>query len=181
MNRQEFRKYLIKRDQETLEERVERGMQLPPSAYNQTLPELIWDYITEARQMFTDGYFTGVILLCAGMVELSLADQLMSKTKMTREEIERFSLEQMTILARRLEIVINQEKDTIDKLRKLRNALIHANAGKIAEMVRKRLPELSVHPPGLYFSPSFGGVSDDAKEYLKFTRKLALRFYGAES
>ena len=180
MNEQEFRKYVIKRDQETLEER-ERGMQLPPSAYNQTLPELIWDYITEARQMFTDGYFIGVILLCAGMVELSLADQLMSKTKMTREEIERFSLKQMTILARRLEIVINQEKDTIDKLRKLRNALIHANAGKIAKMVRKRLPELSVHPPGLYFSPSFGGVSDDAEEYLKFTRELTLRFYGAES
>lgn len=147
MNVEQFREYLIRRDQETLEQRVERGMQLPPSSY-QTLPELIWDYITEARQMFTDGYFIGVILLCAGMVELSLADQLMSKTQMTREEIERFSLKQMAILARRLEIVINQEKDTIDKLRKLRNALIHANAGKIAEMVRKRLPEFSVHPPG---------------------------------
>lgn len=178
MNVEQFREYLIKRDQETLEERVERGMQLPPSAYNQTLPGLIWDYITEARQMFTDGYFIGVILLCAGMVELSLADQLMSKIRMVGEEIERFSLEAMTILAHRLEIVTDKEKNTIDELRKLRNALIHANAGKIAQMARRRWPDL---PEWCYLGPFEGtGVSGDALRHLQFTKDLTLKFYGAE-
>lgn len=187
MNEEEFRKYQIARDEKALDGKVKRWKQLQPVTYGQQLPELIWEYVTTADEMFIDGYFVGVILLCASIVELPLADRLMSRTQMARKEIERFGLEQMTILVHRLGIITDQEKGTIDKLRKSRNALIHAKAGEIAKMGRAwyRVPP-SDHSEllerGLYLTPlSEGkGIAGDALKYLGFTRDLTFRFYGAQ-
>jgi hypothetical protein len=97
----------------------------------------MWEYVTTADEMFIDGHFLGVVLLCAAVTELLLTDQLMANSGMMKDEVERFSLEQMAILAYRLRIVTDLEKGTIDDLRQLRNALIHANAGKLGKMARK--------------------------------------------
>ena len=187
MNEEEFRKYQIAKDEKTLEAKIKRWKQLVPVTYGQQLPELIWEYVTTADEMFTDGHFIGVILLCASTVELSLADQLISRTQMVQGEIERFSLEQMTILAHRLGIITSQEKGTTDKLRRSRNALIHVKVGEIAKMGRiwYEVPP-SDHSEllerSLYLSPlSEGeGIGGDALECLLFTRDLTVRFYGAQ-
>jgi len=185
---EEFRKYQISRDEKTLDGKIERWKQIQPVTYGQQLPELIWDYLTTTDEMFIDGHFLGVILLCASIVELSLSDRLMSRIQIVTDEIERFSLEQMTILARRLGIITDQEKGNIDKLRKSRNALIHAKAGEITKMGRVwyEVPP-SNHSEslvrGLYLTPlSEGeGIAGDALRYLGFTRDLTFRFYGAQS
>lgn len=183
MNEEQFRKYQITRDQKTLEGKVRRWKQLRPVIYGQALPQLMWDYLTEADEMFIDGHFISVVLLCAGITESVLADQLMLRTQMTKGELEHFNLEQMAILAHRLEIVTDQEKGTIDGLRKLRNALIHANAGKIAKMAKKCYgdPYEGVEME-FFLSPlsNEGGIYNEALKYLRFTRNLAFRFYGAE-
>ena len=187
MKEEEFRKYQISRDEKTLDDKIKRWKQIQPVTYGQQLPELIWDYLTTADQMFIDGQFLGVILLCASIVEMSLSDRLVSRIQMSPKEIERFSLEQMTILTHRLGIITDQEKGAVDKLRKTRNALIHANTGKIATMGRvwyevppSNHSELLVR--GLYLTPlSEGeGIAGDALEYLGFTRDMTFRFYGAQ-
>jgi len=184
VNEEEFRRYQISRDQKTLDGKIKRWKQLQPVTYGQSLPRLMWEYVTTADEMFIDGHFVGVVLLCAAVTELLLADQLMTRSGMTRDEVERFSLEQMAILSHRLQIVTDQEKNTIDELRKLRNALIHANAGKLGKMATKRYGDFY---EGLdtefYLSPvsSEGGICADAFNYLQFTRNLTFKFYGAES
>lgn len=187
MKEEEFRKYQISRDEKTLDDKIKRWKQIQPVTYGQQLPELIWDYLTTADQMFIDGHFLGVILACASIVELSLSDRLMLRTQVAPKEMEHFSLEQITILARRLEIITDREKGTVDKLRKTRNALIHAKAGEIAKMGRvwyevppSNHSELLVR--GLYLTPlSEGkGIAGDALKYLGFTRDLTFKFYGAQ-
>jgi hypothetical protein len=187
MKEEEFRKYQISRDEKTLDGKIKRWKQIQPVTYGQQLPELIWDYLTTTDDMFIDGHFLGVILLCASIVEMSLSDRLVSRIQMAPKEIERFSMEQMTILAHRSGIITDQEKGTIDKLRKTRNALIHAKAGEITKMgkVWYEVPasnhsELLVR--GLYLTPlSEGeGIAGDALKYLGFTRDLTFRFYGAQ-
>lgn|GEM_PF-3596311 len=81
MTEEEFRKYQIAEYQKTLEEKVERWKQLQPTLYDKPMPELMFTYSSKADQMFINGHFIGVILLCAAVVELCLADQLMSKPK----------------------------------------------------------------------------------------------------
>jgi hypothetical protein len=178
-----FRKYQIGRDQKTLDGKVGRWKQIQPVTYGQQLPRLMWEYVTTADEMFIDGHFLGVILLSAAVTELLLADQLMARTQMTRDEIEHFGLEQMTILSHRLQILTDQEKDAIDELRKLRNALIHANAGKLSKMARKSYGDFY---EGLgtefYLFPlsDENGIRADSLKYLCFTRGLTFRFYGAQ-
>lgn len=184
MNEEEFREYQIAKDERALDGKVKRWKQLQPVTYGQQLPELIWEYVTTADEMFIDGHFIGVILLCASIVELSLTDRLMSRTQMGRKETERFGLEQMTISAHRSGIITDQEKESIDRLRKSRNALIHAKAGQIAKMGRiwYKVPpsdRSELLEGGLYLtSLSEGkGIAGDALEYLGFTRDLTFRFY----
>lgn len=177
MNEEEFRKYEIKR----IAEKYRRLKQIQPATYTQPLPELMWEYVTAADSMFIDGHFMGVILLCAATIESLLADQLMVRTSMTREELERFSLEQMNILALRLGILTEQEKKAIDELKGLRNALIHANAGRISKMARRHYGSSNTGlETEFYLSPisNEGGICDDSLKYLRFTRDLTLRFYG---
>jgi hypothetical protein len=184
MNEEEFRRHQISRDQKTLDGKVKRWKQIQPVAYGQQLPRLMWEYVTTADDMFIDGHFFGVVLLSTAVTELLLADQLMARTQMTRDEAERFGLEQMTIMCHRLQILTDQEKDAIDGLRKLRNALIHANAGKLDKMAKKSYGGFY---EGLetefYLSPlsDESGIRADALKYLCFTRDLTFRFYGAQS
>jgi len=183
MNEEEFRRHQIARDEKTLGGKIKRWKQIQPVTYGQPLPKLMWEYVTTADDMFIDGHFLGVVLLCAAVTELLLADRVMTRTQMTRDEIEHFGLEQMTILSHRLQILTDQEKDAIDELRKLRNALIHANAGRLGKMAKKSYGSLY---EGLetefYLVPlsDEGGIRADALKYLCFTRDLTFRFYGAQ-
>jgi hypothetical protein len=183
MKEEEFRKYQISRDERSLDDKIERWKQIQPVTYGQQLPRLMWEYMTAADEMFIDGHFLGVILLSAAITELVLSDQLMAVAPLTSAEIERFGLEQMTILSRRLQILTDQERDAIDELRRLRNALIHANAGKLGRMARKSYggsyeglgTEFYLFP----FSEE-SGICADSLRYLCFTRNLTFRFYGAQ-
>lgn len=183
MNEEEFRRYQTIKDQKTLDGKVKRWKQIQPVTYGQRLPKLMWEYVTTADQMFIDGHFLGVVLLCAAVTELLLADQLMANSGMTRDEVERFSLEQMALLAHRLQIVTDLEKGTIDELRQLRNALIHANAGKLGKMAKKCYGDsYEGLETEFYLSPlsDEGGIRADALRYLGFIRDLTFRFYGAQ-
>ena len=183
MNEEEFRRYQIAKDQETLDDKVERWKQIQPVTYEQPLPRLMWEYVITADEMFIDGHFLGVVLLSAAVMELLLADQLMAKMQMTRNEIEHFGLEQMAILSHRLQVLTDQEKDAVHELRILRNALIHANVGKLGKMAKKCYGDFY---EGLgtefYLSPlsDESGIRADALKYLCFTRDLTFRFYGAQ-
>jgi hypothetical protein len=184
MNEEEFRRYQSDKDQKNLEDKVKRWKQLQPATYGQgLLPRLMWEYVTTADQMFVDGHFLGVVLLCAAVTELLLADQVMTRTQMTRGEMEHFGLEQMAILSHRLEILTDQEKDAIDELRKLRNALIHANAGRLGKMAKKSYgSSYEGLETEFYLSPLSDetGIRADALKYLCFTRDLTFKFYGAQ-
>jgi len=81
---------------------VGRWKQIQHITYGPPLPRLMWEYVTTADEMFIDGYFLGVVLMCAAVTELLLADQLMARTQITRDEIDHFGLEQVTILSHRL-------------------------------------------------------------------------------
>lgn len=183
MNEEEFRRHQIDRDQKILDGKIKRWKQIQPVTYGQPLPKLMWEYVITVDGMFIDGHFLGVVLLCAAVTELLLADQLMARTQMIGDEIEHFGLEQMAILSHRLQILTDQEKDAIDELRKLRNALIHANAGRLSKMAKKSYGGFY---EGLetefYLSPlsDESGIRADALKHLCFTRDLTFRFYGAQ-
>ncbi len=185
MDEQEYRAQLHKWDEASLDRRVKRWKQLVPTTYNVTLPSLAWYYITESDDMFIRGHFIGVILLCAGIVELVLADQLRSRTRMTPKEVERFGLEQMAILGRRLGILNDKEAGAVDEIRKLRNALIHANAGKLGQMAGRRYKDwgldISDLDAGLFLKPAWeGGIDQDALSHLQSVQNLTVKFYGAK-
>ena len=78
--------------------------------------------------------------------------------------------------------VIVYSTNGIDELRKLRNALIHINAGKLSEMARKSGSYLYTGLEAeFYLNPILKdtGINKDAYKYLVFTRKLIVKFYGA--
>ena len=185
MDEQEYRAKLIERDKASQDKRVERWKQFMPVTYNVTLPNLAWCYLTEADDMFIRGHFMGVILLCAGIMELVLGAQLKSRTQMTQDEVKRFGLEQMVILGHRLGILDDIEARGIDKLKKLRNALIHVNIDRLNQMARRRYEECGLATydldAGLFLKTAWGiGIDQDAPTYLKLTRDLTVKFYGAQ-
>lgn len=185
MDEQEYRTKLIERDKASLDRRVERWKQIMPVTYNVTLPDLAWCYLTEADDMFIRGHFMGVILLCAGIMEVVLGAQLKSRTQMIQDEVERFGLEQMVILCHRLAVLDDKEAEGIDKLRKLRNALIHANIDRLSRMARRRYQECGLGTydlgAGIFLKTAWGiGIDQDALTYLQLTRDLTVKFYGAQ-
>lgn len=185
MDEQEYRAKQIEWDKASLDNRVKRWKQITRATYNVPLPNLAWCYLTEADDMFIGGHFIGVILVCAGIMELVLAPQLKSRTHMTQDEVERFGLEQMVILSHRLGILDDKEAQGIDKLRKLRNALIHANTDRLDKIARKRYKECGLNTydldAGLFLETAWGiGVDQDALTYLQLTRDLTVKFYGTQ-
>jgi len=78
----------------------------------------------------------------------------------------------MAILSHRLQVLTDQEKDAIDELRKLRNVLIHANAGRLGNMEKKSCVSLYEElETEFYLAPlsDEGGIRADALKYLCFT------------
>lgn len=179
MDEQEFRDTLVKWDQESIEERVQRWKQLGLAAYQGTLPSLVWEYLIEAKDMYIRGHPLGTILLCGAIVEMVLVHQIVLGTGMSEKEIERFTLEQKTILSRRLDILEAGEVTHVDELRKLRNALIHADPGKLAKGAK--FPASVDARVSLYLTASWkDGITKDALKYLQATRELTLKFYGVK-
>ncbi len=186
MNDRDYRDKLIEWDKASLDRRVERWKQLVPASYDVTLPNLAWHFITEVDSMFRGGYFIGAILICAGITELVLADQMRSKMRMTQEEVERFGLKRLVILGHRLGILDDKETTQLNKLRELRNSLIHGNAGRLTQMAKKRYQSLGLDASDLdaefYFLLSTWGegIYQDALQYQRLVKDLTVRLYGAK-
>lgn len=188
MDRNEFRENLKMRDAETLEDRVKRRDELRHIEYQGKLPSLLTSYSALANEMYISGYFVGVILLCAAIAELILADKLLAKVPMTQDELGHFSLYEKTVLCHGLGILNNQGQDkaNMDELRKLRNWLSHANAGnlyKMAEGSYRRLDD-AVRTEDvvttLYLANLDGKLKNQALQHLGFIRGLIQRWYGVE-
>ena len=91
----------------------------------------------------------------------------------------------MEILSHKLNLLDKDEIQQAKGLRRLRNYLIHANAGRLNEMAKKRYKDwgIDVHEldAGLFLAPPWeGGLDQEALKYLSFTRDLTVKFYGAE-
>lgn len=186
MDDKEYRAKQIEWDKKSLDKRVERWKQLVPATYNVPLPELLWGYLSATDEMYIAGHFLGTIVLCAGIAELILADQVRARAKMTSGEVERFGLEQMLILGHRLGILDDKETQQLNDLRKLRNYLIHGKAGKLAQMAKKRYTvsgsDNSFLDAEFYVHSGFeGGIDRDALLHLGLIRELSVKFYGARS
>jgi len=185
MDEKEYRSKLNEWDAKSLDKRAERWKRLVPATYQGRLPDLLWEYVTEVDDLYIRGHFIGVVLMCASILEMVLADQLKNKLKLTQAEIERFRLEQMEILSHKLDLLDKDELQQAKGLRRLRNYLIHANAGKLNPMAKKKYKDWGIDSyeldAGLFLSPPWeGGLDQEALDYLAFTRKLTVSFYGAE-
>jgi len=116
------------------------------------------------------------------MLELVLGDKLLSEGKGKKEIIELLNLREKTALCRRYEIIDKEESKMINKVRESRNAIVHANIGRLTEMAKKSYgdvgDELFEHLPGFFLSNLGGEIQSKALEYLEFTRTLSERLYG---
>lgn len=183
MDEKEFRGYLKKRDDETLEDRVKRRSELSPVTYGGELPKLLWEYSTEAIKLYICGHFASVILWCATILELALSDKLIHNSKGTKEVIALLTLSEKTRLCRKFRIITSKEdKNNIDDIRNLRNSIIHADAGKLAEMARAYYGDvddaISQVLPELYLGDFGEALKSEALKSLTFTRELTKRWYG---
>lgn len=185
MNNQQYEDRLKKLDDETRPDRVRRWGELSHIAYVEALPELLWEYSAQAIQLYINGNFGVVIIWCATMLELALGGKLISEGKGTKEVIELLNLREETALCSRYKIIDKEESKMIGKVRESRNAIVHANVGKLAEMAKKSYgdvgDELFEHLPGFFLSNLGGGIQSQALKYIEFTRKLAARLYDENS
>ena len=182
MDEKEYRQKQIEWDKKDLNGKVRRWKKIPKATYDAPLPRLLWEYVTMADSMYIHGYSVGVILLCAAVLELILADQLISNMQMTAKEVQRFSLAQMAIISHRQSIINGREKREIKKIRKRRNAIIHVNVGQLDKMVKQthRVEGLEAE---FYLQPidDDSGIHEDALASVIFTRDLSVKFYGHDS
>jgi hypothetical protein len=182
MDEEEFRKLLITRNERHLDERVKRWKQLDPITYDgRSAPNLVFHYGAEAIQLFIDGYYLGVILLCAGIVEMVLLDQLM-KNGMSSKRLKSAGLKELVNRAEQRGIVDDTEARVIYALNDLRNEIIHAKADQLIERGTGSFEEGLVGPsPTNYLRPFFGGrIDEDTLTYLTGIRKLIVKFHGVE-
>jgi hypothetical protein len=179
----EFRENLIARDRESLDDRIKRWKQIQPASYGVYLPDLLWEYIVEADDMYIRGHHIGVILLCSATLELVLKDQLIIRKVDSVVTGKTPTFEKMIDQCNKSSILSNPETSQVHSLRELRNALVHGNAGKIHQMAREYYPveQVQIDPvvTQLYLA-SFGGegISEDARKYLKLARDITIKFYG---
>jgi len=182
MDNQQHEDYWKRLDDETRSDRVQRRLEISSLGYVGELPELLWEYSVEAVQLYINGNFSSVILWCAAILELILADKLINGGKGTKEVIELLSLKEKTNLCLQYKIISKEESKKINEVRELRNAIIHANAGKLAKMARKRYDDvnnnLSQVLTEFYLSNLGGEMKRQTLEYLAFTRNLCARWYG---
>jgi hypothetical protein len=181
MDVSEFRSELIKWDAKSLDDRVNRWMQIKPGTYNVPLPDLVWEYLTEADDMYIRGHYLATITLCATTMELVIAHQLKSVDNMIQKKTKVFG--KMITLAHEYHILNDIEASELHGFRKVRNALVHGSVDKLNQMSKTKYEGLGVHVESvgasLYLnSIGAGGISVDAKKYLQLTRDLSLKFYG---
>ena len=185
MDRREFKKKIAGWDDSSRDIRVERWSELIPATFTADLPHLIWRYITEAEDMYIYGFFIGVIMLCAGTMELTLSDQIASRLKISERDISRFELQQFITLAHSLGMLSDSEAFDLDQFRFLRNTLIHGNSGKLKEMSKKlyQVNGFDEKPSvETYLNPATGnGINQDALRFLGLTRSIIMRFYGEKT
>lgn len=182
MNDDKFREQLRKGDIETLEERVVRRNELGAMRYRVSLPQTMFDYIACATDMYISGHFIGAILMSATIVELALANTLVEAGKATHQVVECLTLAEKTNLCYQFRMIDRNDKKRIDCLRNIRNALAHANVGKLTKEARHHystadeaiLQVLS----SLYLSDFGAALKSDALECLEFARNLTQRWYG---
>jgi len=182
MDEQQYEDRLKQLDEETRSDRVQRWGELSHIVYVKALPKLLWEYSAQAIQLYINGNFGAVILCCASMFELILADQLINRGKISEKKVSKFNLEEKTRICRKLGIITAEDEKNIDGLRKFRNDIIHVNTGKLAEMAKKSYGDVDAdlyeHLPELYLSNLGGGIQSQALEYFEFTRELTVRWYG---
>jgi len=181
MDDNEFRKYLEQKDAETREDRVNRRKRLPSIRFGWYLPELLWEYSSPADQLYIDGQFGAVIIWSATLLELILADKLIAGGKGTKELVELLSLAEKTRLCTDFEIITKKDRKSIDKIRELRNAIAHANVGKLDQRGKRHYPDLeeaSKVRPHLYLADLGGPLEEDALYSLTYTMSLVEKWYG---
>lgn len=178
MDEEEFRKLLIKQCEKDLDDRVKRWRQLDPITYDGRLaPNLVGDYSREATRLFIDGYYLGALLLCAGIAEMVLADQLKKKgadlPKYLSQKIDECQQEG---------ILNDVETGQLHALTKLRNDIIHVNPEQLIERGKGSFEESVVGPsPTNYLRPFFGGpIDEDTLAYLKTIMNLIVKLYPTE-
>ena len=181
MDKTELKELFLRLDSNTLERRTERLSQFDVLQHPGE-PELLFNYMVDAKWMFVNGHFMGAVLVCAGIVEMILAHQIRDYLKMGLREVERFNLNQMVVLARRLDILNDNEVRQIDGLRKLRNQLAHANDRQLRKRAKGSGWPLKSEPPASsYLHPFYRqGLEQDSLEHLREVRKLIARLYPAE-
>jgi len=91
----------------------------------------------------------------------------------------------MEILSHKLNLLDKDETQQARELRRLRNYLIHASAGKLNKMAKKRYKDWGIDiyelDAGLFLStPWEGGLDQEALNHLTFTRNLTVKFYGSD-
>lgn len=184
MDANAFEEHLKKKDDETRPARVKRWAELSPDSYKE-LPRFLWDYSGDAVDLWIDGHFTSVILWCAAMMEVLLSDQLIAQGITTRKEAEAMSLDAKRKLCCKFGLLTAPDEENINAIRELRNSLVHANAGKLAEMAKAHYGQedetLQGVLPELYLGNFGGEMASKALESLKFTRGLINRWYGADA
>jgi hypothetical protein len=174
MDEQQLRERLAQLDADYLDDRVKRCMQIDPLTYRPALPDLLWEYTVEAGRLYINGHFMGVILFCAALAEIVLADQLKRKLEPTGTVPK--ELDDMTKLAWQYGIVNDDEKSQVDSLRKLRNDLIHVNVGMLTKRANQTPASWGV---GLFLVPPWeSGIQPTALTQLTNIRNLAIRLYG---
>ncbi len=182
MDKKQYEVRLKEIDDETRPDRVWRWGELSHIVYVKALPKLLWEYSAQAIQLYINGNFGAVILWCASMFELILADQLISKGKISKKKVSELNLGEKTRLCRKFGMITAEDEKNIDGLRKFRNDIIHVNTGKLAKMAKKSYGDvdgdLYKHLPELYLSNLGGGIQSQALEYFEFTRELTMRWYG---
>jgi hypothetical protein len=184
VDEQQFRERLVTLDADSRDDRVKRWGHIVPLTYRAALPDLLWEYSIEATRLYINGHYMGVILFCAALAEIVLADQLKGKPELMSTAQEKPGLSRMADLAYQHRIVGDQEKSQIHALGKLRNDLIHVNVGKLTRRAKQKDGELggisdNSWGVGLFLVPPWeGGIQLDALTHLTNIGNLAVRLYG---
>lgn len=184
MNAEEFRKNLIKTDEESLDDRVKRWEKLIPSSYEGVLPKLLFDYLALSVDLYIIGHYIATALFCASVVEMILDDQLkLNKIELNENES---GFDGMTGLCLSKNIIDRSEKINIDKIRILRNNIIHANTGKLNKAGKAKFQDWNVRISrelyADYYLFPLGdiGIAEDALDCLTFTRDFSIKYYGVK-
>lgn len=179
MKHEEYLDYLRQKDKDTLENRALRRRQLKSISFTGTLPKLLWEYYTEAVQLYIDGYFLSVLLWCESILEIILMDKLRSCGKTENKSIESANLAAKASLSYTQQLITRQQHSAITNLRKLRNAISHANADKLSSISQKCYKNLDeAITANLYLANTGNVLQNDALRYLGFIRELANTWYG---